>query len=144
MAPDTPMFQFWYALTLAYTHRYEEVISVVDLGLKSSNQDIWTELCHFLKLAIQDDIDGISGLLSEDFITTCKRDLQYSYHISTFYALMGNSDKAFEWLENAVNAGFINYPFMNSIEPFFENLRGEERFKKLMDRVKYEWENFEF
>ncbi len=27
--------------------------------------------------------------------------------------------------------------------PFLENIRGEERFKKLMERVKYEWENFE-
>ncbi len=25
----------------------------------------------------------------------------------------------------------------------FENIRGEPRFKKLMERVKHEWENFE-
>jgi hypothetical protein len=27
--------------------------------------------------------------------------------------------------------------------PFLVNIRGEERFKKLMQRVKYEWEHFE-
>ena len=27
--------------------------------------------------------------------------------------------------------------------PFHENIRGEERFKKFMERVKVEWENFE-
>jgi hypothetical protein len=26
---------------------------------------------------------------------------------------------------------------------FLANIRGEERFKKLMERVKYEWEHFE-
>jgi hypothetical protein len=28
-------------------------------------------------------------------------------------------------------------------DPFLANLRGEERFKKLMERVKKEWEEFE-
>jgi hypothetical protein len=27
--------------------------------------------------------------------------------------------------------------------PFLVNIRGEERFKKLMQRVKYEWEHFD-
>ena len=27
--------------------------------------------------------------------------------------------------------------------PFLKNIRGEERFKKLMGRVKVEWESFE-
>jgi len=27
--------------------------------------------------------------------------------------------------------------------PFLVNIRGKERFKKLMERVKYEWEHFE-
>jgi hypothetical protein len=28
-------------------------------------------------------------------------------------------------------------------DPCLANIRGEERFKKLMERVKYEWEHFE-
>jgi hypothetical protein len=56
---------------------------------------------------------------------------------------LGEMDKALYWLENTVNCGFINYPFMAEIDPFLENIRGEERFKKLLERVKYEWENFE-
>jgi hypothetical protein len=29
-------------------------------------------------------------------------------------------------------------------ESFWAKLRGEERFQKLMERVKYEWEHFEW
>jgi hypothetical protein len=47
------------------------------------------------------------------------------------------------WLEISINLGGINYPFLNEYDPLLENIRGEERFKKLMERVKYEWENFE-
>jgi hypothetical protein len=29
------------------------------------------------------------------------------------------------------------------LDPFLKNIRGEERFAKLMERVKYEWEHFD-
>jgi len=48
-----------------------------------------------------------------------------------------------DWLENAVRLGFINYPFLNQYDSFLENVRGEERFKMPMERVKYDWEHFE-
>ncbi len=35
-----------------------------------------------------------------------------------------------------------NYPHLSRIDPFRKNIRGEERVKTLMDRVKYEWDNF--
>jgi hypothetical protein len=38
---------------------------------------------------------------------------------------------------------FYRYAFRNNCDPFLANIRGEERFKKLMERVKYEWEHFE-
>ncbi len=59
------------------------------------------------------------------------------------YALIDHPLEALDWLENAVKRGFINYPFQNEYDPLLENIRGEERFKKLMERAKYEWENFE-
>jgi hypothetical protein len=46
-------------------------------------------------------------------------------------------------LENAIKMGLINYPLLAEKDPFLNNIRREPRFKKLMERVKYEWENFE-
>jgi len=57
--------------------------------------------------------------------------------------LIDEKDEAIDWLEEVVKWGFINYPFLNEIDPFLENIRSEPRFKKLMKRVKHEWENFE-
>jgi eukaryotic-like serine/threonine-protein kinase len=58
-------------------------------------------------------------------------------------ALLGEKKESMDWLENAVNRGFINYPLLAVKDPFLANIRGEPRFKKLMERVKYEWEHFE-
>jgi disulfide oxidoreductase YuzD len=55
------------------------------------------------------------------------------------YALIGEKKKALDWLENAIDRGFIAYPFLNEHDPFLDNVRGEERFKKLIQRVKHEF-----
>ena len=52
-------------------------------------------------------------------------------------------EEALDWLETASKRGFINYPLLSKYDPFLENIRVEPRFKKLMERVKHEWENFE-
>ena len=59
------------------------------------------------------------------------------------FAVLDEKKEALDWLENAVNRGIINYSFINRYDSFLANIRGEERFKKLMKRVKYEWEHFE-
>jgi len=59
------------------------------------------------------------------------------------HALVDDKEKALDWLILAVQKGRIDYPFLNEYDPFLANIRGEERFKKLMERVKYEWEHFE-
>jgi hypothetical protein len=37
----------------------------------------------------------------------------------------------------------MNFPMRAEKGPWLANIRGEERFKKLLERVKYEWEHFE-
>jgi len=143
MAAEVTMIQFWYALCLAYNQCFEDAISIVDQGIKSSVPDIWTQLSLFLKFALKEKKDQISKLLTKDFLKTIKRDMQYSYHIATFYSYLNQTELAIDWLENAVDQNFINYPFMNEIDPFLKNIRGEERFKKLIERVKKEWEELE-
>jgi len=82
-------------------------------------------------------------LLTPEFVSTAERDLQASYNLATFYAKLGDNENALNWLINAVNRGFINYPMLIQRDPWLANIRGEPRFKKLMERVKYEWEHFE-
>ena len=72
-----------------------------------------------------------------------EKDFSYSLSIAECYSLINKKNEALNWLENTVDRGFINYPFLNEYDPFLENIRGEKRFKKLMERVKNEWENFE-
>ncbi len=143
MGPDLPMSQFWYAMSLAYNGHGEKAVSVLEQYVKSPPQDIWAQMSLFLKFALQREKEKIPPLLTPDFLKTTRRDAQYSYHIAAFYAFLGEKEEALDWLENAVNRDFINYPLLAEKDPFLAKLRGEERFRKLMERVKHEWEHFE-
>jgi hypothetical protein len=66
-----------------------------------------------------------------------------SWMLAEAYALLDDQPRALDALENAVNHGLINYPFLSEIDPLLKNLRGTDGFDKLMKRVKHEWENFE-
>jgi predicted Zn-dependent protease len=63
--------------------------------------------------------------------------------LAEVYSLTGQSNEAIDLIERATRDIFINYPFFTRYDPFLDNLRGEERFKKLTEQVKYKWENFE-
>ena len=143
LTPDNGMHQFWKSLILFYNNRADDAYDFICKFVEEPGNDTWTRLAIFLKYAIKKDKDKLILLLTPDFIKSIRIDLQNSYHIATFYSYLGEKEKSLEFLENAVNRGFINYPLIAKIDPFLENIRGEERFKKLMERVKYEWENFE-
>jgi len=53
--------------------------------------------------------------------------------VAAVYAASGDRQRAYEWLERAIDSGWRlerTYP-----SPLFESLRGEERFEQLMDRI---------
>ncbi|MCJ7588378.1 MAG: hypothetical protein MUQ00_10830 [Candidatus Aminicenantes bacterium] len=57
-------------------------------------------------------------------------------------AVLGEKEQALDWLQNAVDRGFLNYPFLDK-DPFLKNLRGEARFKAILDQARKDWESFE-
>jgi hypothetical protein len=91
---------------------------------------------------LKGDKAKMSSLLTLEFVKTIQVDCQYSWHMAAFYSYLNEKDQSLFWLENAVDRGFINYPMLNEYDKLLSNVRNEERFKKLLIRVKQEWENF--
>lgn len=143
MEPQNPAALFFCVQFLAYCSHFKEACTLVSKNAQPDKKDSFIKLSLFVKYAIEGDRKRIQELLTVDFVKTAKRDAQTSYFVSGLFALSRMKDEAFDWLENAVDRGFINYPFISEYDPFLQSIRGEERFKKLMERVKHEWENFE-
>jgi eukaryotic-like serine/threonine-protein kinase len=141
--PLDPPGLFDYAWFLVYKKRLKEAEDIIEKNIKDPKQNIMWQLYFLLKYAAKGDKEKFSQWLSPEFLHSVKRDPQYSSFMAEFYALLGDKEKALDWLDNAVNRGFINYPYLNEYDPYLANIRGEDRFRELMKKVKSEWEQFE-
>jgi TolB-like protein len=141
--PHYPVALFFSAQFLAYCNYYKEASTLVTENVQTDSKDIFTKLSLFVKYAIDGDKSRIHELLTIDFVKTTRRDCQNSYFVSGLLALSGMKNEAFDWLENSIDRGFLNYPFINEYDSLLVTIRSEPRFKELMKRVKHEWENFE-
>ena len=143
LTPESGMNQFWKSLILLYNNRADEAYEFICESVKEPDRDTWTQLTIFLKYVIKGEMDKLTSLLTPDFVKTHGSNPQNAYNIAAFFSWLDEKEKSLEWLENAVEHGFINYPFLNEYDPFLKNIRGEERFKTLMKKVKHEWESYE-
>ncbi len=131
------------AFALACVGRFKDAVAALEpIGLSAGN-DALVQLCRLLRLALQGEKEKMPELLSPEFVAAARRSAIWSYYAANVYAIVGDWEQTLEWLENAVNRGFINYPFLCEYDPFLARLRSNSRFRRLMARVKGEWKRFE-
>ncbi len=141
--PEIPYCNFFYAIALVYNKRHEEAFQIIEEMVKKDSDNAIVRIGCLLKYCLQGERDKVFQVLTPDFRKTCLRDPTFCHHLSGIFSLLNEKNEALQWVENAINVGFLNYPMLAELDPFLENIRSEGRFKKLMERVKYEWENFE-
>lgn len=141
--PESAYSRFSYALILTYNNQYDQAFSIIDHSAKTDPDTVLTKLGLMLKYGLQGEKEKAFQEMTPDFQKTCQRDYSFSHHLAGVFALLDEKKEALKWLESAVNSGLINYPLLNEYDLFLENIRSEPRFKKLMEKVKHEWENFE-
>jgi len=147
--PDNLLYVFLIGFTLNNTGHRKEAISFLQREIGSDSDSASTstnflwQLCHGLLYALHHDSKGLNRLMLRPgmkiFVT---RDFYYSQLASSYYAMIGAESESLFWLENAINRGFLNYPFLSKYDPSYEPIRKSERFQKLMVRLKREWEEF--
>jgi tetratricopeptide (TPR) repeat protein len=137
-----PFGRLNYATALAYAGKRDEALSIIGRSATGDRRNVAIMFCLQLRYALLSDRENALRLITPGFRQTCWRDMEWSYYVATRLSLAGAKKEALDWLENSINRGFINYPLFQC-DPFLDNIRGEARFKKLMERAKHEWEHFE-
>ena len=141
--PQNIGWQIVYAYALLMAKQLEKAQEVISSLEKDQTDNILVDLIIFARNAFLKDRQITLLSLKDGFLKFAEWDEMISLILVQSFALIGENEKALYWLEYTVSRGFINYPYLSEYDYTFENIRGEERFKKLMERVKYEWENFE-
>jgi hypothetical protein len=131
----------------AWKKEYNRAYEIVEQLVQEKSQDLmratFTKFLVAFKHAWQGEMEKALSAMTDDLKEFARNDPDFPWLWAGFYALVGEKDEALQWLEQSVNGGFINYPVLSGKDPFLENIRQEPRFKKLMERIKHEWENFE-
>jgi non-specific serine/threonine protein kinase len=143
MAPNDIGVRWVYAIALAGAKRSDELSRIVDSLAVDAPTNPLTVSVLFLKHALLGNKDEALRVVTPEFEAACRWDEVLPWMLAGGYAMIDQKEQAYHWLEYAFSRGFINYPFLSQYDPFLENLRGEDRFKQLMERVKREWEHFE-
>jgi serine/threonine protein kinase len=141
--PQDLLTTWSYGLSLAYMGKIDEAGSIFDQIAREQPGGFFADLGLALKCALEGKRSEALSRLDSSPRLQNTRDFQYVYWITECYALIDEKERALDWLERDVDLGMINYPLMNKLDPFLKNLRGEERFRKLMARVKKEWDEFQ-
>jgi tetratricopeptide (TPR) repeat protein len=128
---------------LSLAGRLDEAFEVIDELAMEDSKDLMGSLSLFSKYALQGEKDKALLILTEDAKKFAWIDPEFPLYMTGYYSLINEKEEAFKWLEHTINRGLINYPLLSEKDPFLANIRSEPRFKKLMERVKYEWEHFE-
>ena len=143
MDTRNPLSQMSYGVALAYTDEMTEAYSLFDQIIQDDPESFYASLASFYTYGLKKNVLKARNSTNKEMMATCEKDEYYSLRMAEGFSLIDDKNEAIKWLENSVNRGLICYPFLNKYNPFLKNIRGEERFKKLMKRVKREWENFE-
>jgi eukaryotic-like serine/threonine-protein kinase len=140
LAPDLPLTLF--SLTRSLAHA-AQVVEVADLLEREADEaSFLSRFARLLGARIRGDEAGVRDLMDDEFGATCRRDPDFALFVGDALAALGANDDALDWLDNAVDRGFANYPYLAVHDPFFSRLRGDARFLGILERCRIEWERF--
>jgi predicted Zn-dependent protease len=137
----TPLMM--HAMMLAANGRRDEAIATLDAVARDESPMAWAKLAPAMACALRGQRDELLRVITPELRAAAKWDEIFAWWTADCFALVNEREAAIDCLEQAVDFGFINAPWLAGQEPFLENIRGEPRFARLMERVRREWEAFE-
>jgi len=135
MEPSNPVYAFFLVQGLAYAGHFEEAHRVINGMVENAPEHPFTTMCLFFKYALANNKDDALSIVTPELESMAADDMQYAWFMSVCYSLLKEMDNAMTWLEIAVRRGFSNHLFLSKLDPFLDNVRGDDRFPLLMRKA---------
>ena len=141
--PANPTPRMMHAMMLAGNGRRDQSLAILDGVARDASPMAWARLAPALACALRGDRDELLRIMTPELRAAAKWDEVFAWWTADCFALVNERETAIDFLERAVEFGFINLPWLSQHEPFLANVRAEPRFVRLMQRVRKAWEAFE-
>ena len=131
--PSNAAFFWVWGYVLALAGRIDAARQLA-AGLEAPLRDeFFSRLLRVLVAALAGDKPGTDRILTPDFLTAAWNDLQYSLNVAEVWTVLGEHERAFEWLGNAIARGFTDTAFLGTHNRLLQPLWGDARFTVLVD-----------
>jgi tetratricopeptide (TPR) repeat protein len=141
--PANPTPRMMHALMLAANGRREEGVAMLDAVAGDTSAMAWARLAPAMACALRGERDELLRIMTPELRAAAEWDEIFAWWAGDCFALVNEADAAIDFIERAVEFGFINAPWLSQDEPFLASLRSEPRFGRLMDGVRKAWRAFE-
>jgi len=141
--PRNPMLLLVYAQILALNGRVDEAVARLEALPGIAGESFFSQLGTFYGHALRGDKAAALAAVNAEMAGLAAADMNYAWVMAQGYALIEERETALEWLNTAVERGFINFPLLHHLDPFLEAVRREPGFAVLMESTRERWEAFE-
>ena len=137
--PNHPMLHAYLAVIDYYRGQIDKAASTIE-GVLAKHPDLHTQkiILAYCYLA-RGERDRAFAFVDERVKEIANADQDVAYRLGNVYALDKNADEAIAWLKRSISMGNENYPWI-SVNPNWEELRDEARFKTILAELKEKWE----
>jgi hypothetical protein len=139
----TPVWRANYVMALSYARRFDEAEALTEAVAAKPDSDIATWQMGLCRAAWREDRAEVLRLADGPYQQVAAWDSEVPWLLAVAHAAVGAKDEAFHWLDRAIDHGMINYPFLYEHDWFLDDIRGDERFGRSMERARREWERLD-
>ena len=141
--PDFPMLRWPYVLSLIHSQQSNKALEVLEAAPEEKTPTIAGRVCLLLKLALQGKRSEATECIGEELLAGAWNVEWWSWCVGECYAFIEEDTLALDWLEHAVERGFIHYPYLSEHSSILRKLDDNPRFQELLGKVRIAWEQFE-
>ncbi|MDT5123871.1 MAG: eukaryotic-like serine/threonine-protein kinase [Acidobacteriota bacterium] len=132
--PDHPLIKTFRGRVLFYRGETEAATKLLEEVLEKNPRLDGVRPIYATCLSAQGRHEEARAQLTEQVKDVAAADHDISYWLASVYALEGERDLAFEWLERSIALGNENKQWFES-DPNWESLRDDPRFQELMRKI---------
>jgi serine/threonine protein kinase/tetratricopeptide (TPR) repeat protein len=132
--PNHPFLKFFRAQILYYKGEVEEAARILKKVLAENPHLEGMRPLLAVFLAAQNKFAAARKNLSERVLKMAYADYDIAYWVASAYALLGEKDAAFEWLERAIKLGIEDLNWLET-DKTLDSLRGDKRYAQLLEHI---------